>query len=47
VLERIAEIEKRLCILQGPDPKSLERFQSLKSAYEDYKIIEKLVGEDE
>lgn len=39
------KMEERLAILQ-PDPKKLEKFEALKNAYEQYKMLEKLVGDD-
>jgi len=45
-LEKLLDtIESRLAILQ-PNPKKLEKFEALKKAYEHYKLLEKLVGED-
>lgn len=38
-------MEKRLYILEEPDPKKLEKFAALKEAYEYYKMMEKLIGE--
>ena len=38
-------IEDRLAILQ-PDPAKLEKFEALKKAYDHYKLLEKLIGED-
>ena len=38
-------IEDRLAILQ-PDPAKLEKFEALKKAYDHYKLMEKLIGED-
>ena len=44
--DRIDEIEKRLCILH--ENKTLqEKYESLREAYEAYKIIEKLVYEQD
>lgn len=40
-------IEDRLAILQEPDPKKIEKFAALKKAYDHYKMIEKLIGEEE
>ena len=39
---RLIEIEKRLLILH-PDFEQMEKYASLKEAYEAYKIIEKLI----
>lgn len=38
-------IEDRLAILQ-PDPAKLEKYAALKKAYEHYKLMEKLIGEE-
>jgi hypothetical protein len=40
------KIEDRLAILQEPDPEKLEKFAALKKAYEHYKTLERLIGED-
>mgnify|MGYP003337399894 CR=1 FL=1 len=39
-------IEDRLAILQEPDPAKLEKFAALKKAYDHYKTLERLIGED-
>jgi hypothetical protein len=39
-------IEDRLAIIQDPDPKKLEKFAALKKAYDNYKLLEKLIGDD-
>lgn len=39
------KVEERLAILQ-PDPKKLEKYEALRKAYEHYKTLEKLIGED-
>jgi hypothetical protein len=39
-------IEDRLAILQEPDPKKLEKFAALKKAYDHYKTLERLIGDD-
>lgn len=39
------KMEERLAILQ-PDPAKLEKFEALRKAYENYKLIEKMVNED-
>lgn len=39
-------IEDRLAILQDPDPKKLEKYAALKKAYDHYKTLERLIGED-
>ena len=38
-------ISKRLAILV-PDPAKLEKYEALKKAYEHYKTLERLIGED-
>jgi hypothetical protein len=38
-------IEDRLAILQ-PDPAKLEKYAALKKAYDHYKLMEKLIGEE-
>lgn len=46
-LEKLLEsIEDRLAILQDPDPAKLEKYKALKKAYEHYKLLEKLIGEE-
>lgn len=42
----LQKIEDRLAILSEPDPKKLEKFAALKKAYENYKMLERLIGED-
>lgn len=42
----LEKIEDRLAILSEPDPEKLEKFAALKKAYEHYKLIEKLIGDD-
>jgi hypothetical protein len=39
-------IEDRLAIITEPDPKKLEKFAALKKAYDHYKLMEKLIGDD-
>jgi hypothetical protein len=39
-------IEDRLALLPDPDPKKLEKFAALKKAYDHYKLMEKLIGDD-
>jgi hypothetical protein len=41
----IEAIHDRLAILQ-PDPAKLEKYAALKKAYDHYKLMEKLIGED-
>lgn len=38
-------IEDRLAILQ-PDPAKLEKYEALRKAYDHYKLMEKLIGEN-
>jgi hypothetical protein len=46
-LEKLLQtIEDRLAILQEPDPKKLEKYVALKKAYDHYKTLERLIGED-
>jgi hypothetical protein len=42
----LTKIEDRLAILQDPDPKKLEKYVALKKAYDHYKTLERLIGED-
>jgi hypothetical protein len=42
----LEKIEDRLAILTDPDPKKLEKHAALKKAYDHYKLLEKLIGED-
>lgn len=42
----LEKIEDRLAILPEPDPAKLEKFAALKKAYEHYKTLERLIGED-
>jgi hypothetical protein len=41
------KIEDRLAIVSNPDPKKLEKFKALKKAYDHYKLMEKLIGEEQ
>lgn len=45
ILDTISKIEERLLILQ-PDPAKLEKYEALRKAYEQYKILESLIGKD-
>lgn len=45
IVETLEKIESRLAILQ-PDPTKLEKYESLRKAYEHYKTLERLIGED-
>jgi len=40
------KIEDRLAILMEPDPAKLEKFVALKKAYDHYKLLEKLIGNE-
>ena len=42
----LTTIEDRLAILQDPDPKKLEKYAALKKAYDHYKTLERLIGDD-
>jgi hypothetical protein len=42
----LEKIEDRLAILQEPDPERLERFAALREAYDAYKLIDTLCGDD-
>lgn len=42
----LEKIEDRLAILQEPDSEKLEKFAALKKAYDNYKLLEKLINED-
>lgn len=42
----LQKIEDRLAIIQDPDPAKLEKYAALKKAYEHYKTLERLIGDD-
>jgi hypothetical protein len=42
----LQSIEDRLAILQEPSPEKLEKYAALKKAYDHYKTLERLIGED-
>lgn len=42
----LEKIEDRLAILQDPDPEKLEKHAALKKAYDHYKTLERLIGDD-
>lgn len=42
----LESIESRLAILQEPSPEKLEKYAALKKAYDHYKTLERLIGED-
>lgn len=47
IAKTLEKIEDRLAILQEPDPKKLEKFAALKKAYDNYKMLERLIGDDD
>jgi hypothetical protein len=46
IASTLKKIEDRLAILQDPDPAKLEKFAALKKAYDNYKMLERLIGDD-
>ena len=42
----LQSIEDRLAILQEPSPEKLEKYAALKKAYDHYKTLERLIGDD-
>lgn len=46
ILHLLKKIEDRLAVLQEPSPERLEKFAALKKAYEHYKTLERLIGEE-
>jgi hypothetical protein len=46
LVKLMEKIEDRLAILIDPDPEKLEKFAALKKAYDNYKLMEKLIGDD-
>lgn len=42
----LEKIEDRLAIIQDPDLEKLEKFAALKKAYDNYKLLEKLIGDE-
>lgn len=46
ILHLLKKIEDRLAVLQEPDPEKLEKFAALKKAYDHYKTLERLIGEE-
>ena len=46
ILHLLKKIEDRLAVLQEPSPEKLEKFAALKKAYDHYKTIERLIGEE-
>jgi len=45
ILQTLEQLESRLAILV-PDPAKLEKYEALRKAYEHYKTLERLIGED-
>lgn len=45
IAKMLEQIQDRLAILV-PDPKKLEKYEALKKAYNHYKLMEKLIGDD-
>jgi hypothetical protein len=46
IVKLLEKMEDRLAILMDPDPEKLKKFQALKKAYDNYKLMEKLCIED-
>ena len=46
IVKLLEKMEDRLAILMDPDPEKLKKFQALKKAYDNYKLLEKLCIED-
>jgi hypothetical protein len=46
ILHLLKKIEDRLAVLQEPTPEKLEKFAALKKAYDHYKTLERLIGEE-
>jgi hypothetical protein len=46
LIKLLEKIEDRLAILMDPTPERLEKFQALKKAYDNYKLMDKLCQED-
>ena len=46
IVKLLEKMEDRLAILMDPSPEKLEKFQALKKAYDNYKLMEKLCIED-
>lgn len=43
--DTLKSIQHRLAILDNPNPEKLKRYAALKEAYEQYKILEALIGD--
>lgn len=46
IVKVLEKIEDRFAILMDPDPEKLKKFQALKKAYDNYKLMEKLCIEE-
>jgi hypothetical protein len=46
IVKLLEKMEDRLAILMEPDPEKLKKFQALKKAYDNYKLMEKLCIEE-
>lgn len=46
IVKLLKTIEDRLAIIQDPSPDKLEKFAALKKAYDHYKTLERLIGEE-
>lgn len=46
LIDRLEAIEKRLAIIPEPTEEELEKHKALRQAYNKYKFIEGLIGED-
>jgi len=46
IVKLLKSIEDRLAILQEPTPEKLEKYAALKKAYEHYKTLERLIGDE-
>lgn len=47
LIERLEAIEKRLAIIDSADPEQLENHKMLREAYNKYRFIEGLIGEED
>ena len=45
--DHMQKVNERLAILEDPDPKKLEKFKALREAYEHYKVLDALCGDNE
>jgi hypothetical protein len=46
IVNILDKIQDRLAILDDPSPEKLEKHAALKKAYDNYKLLEKLIGEE-